>query len=80
MRERRSHIRRTFKGGKLTFNKGLSVLDCVVRDLSAKGAQLELATSVGVPDQFELVIAPDRIKRLCRVTWRSERKVGVSFV
>ena len=43
MNERRSHIRRrTFKGGKLIFNKGLSVLDFVIRDLSDHGARVEL--------------------------------------
>lgn len=55
MSNRRSHPRRrTFKGGKLTFNKGLSVLDCIVRDWSEDGARLELPTTVGVPESFEL--------------------------
>jgi hypothetical protein len=80
MGERRSNIRRrTFKGGKLIFNKGLSVLDCVIRDLSDHGARLELATTVGVPDSFELIIAPDRVKRFCKIAWRSEHHIGVSF-
>lgn len=80
MDERRATVRRrTFKGGKLTFNKGLSVLDCLVRDLSNKGARLELATTVGVPDTFELTIAPDRVKRFCKVAWRSQHHLGVRF-
>lgn len=80
MSNRRSHPRRrTFKGGKLTFNKGLSVLDCIVRDWSEDGARLELPTTVGVPESFELVVAPDRIKRQCKVMWRSQRQIGVTF-
>lgn len=71
--------RRTFKGGKLIFNKGLSVLDCIVRDLSDNGARLELATTTGVPESFELTIAPDRVTRVCKVAWRSQHHVGVVF-
>jgi hypothetical protein len=75
MNERRSHIRRrTFKGGKLIFNKGLSVLDCVIRDMSDHGARVELGTTIGVPDTFELIIAPDRVKRSCKIAWRSKRR------
>jgi hypothetical protein len=80
MNERRSHIRRrTFKGGKLIFNKGLSVLDCVIRDMSDHGARVELGTTIGVPDTFELIIAPDRVKRSCKIAWRSKRQIGISF-
>lgn len=54
MNERRLHgRRRTFKGGKLIFNKGLSVLDCIIRDLSDDGARLELTTTTTIPDQFD---------------------------
>lgn len=54
MNERRLHgRRRTFKGGKLIFNKGLSVLDCIIRDLSDDGARLELTTTATIPDQFD---------------------------
>lgn len=81
MTDRRSHPRRrTFKGGKLTFNKGLSVLDCIIRDLSDDGASLELESTIGVPETFELLIAPDRVRRRCKVMWRSQRYVGVSFI
>jgi PilZ domain len=80
MNERRSHIRRrTFKGGKLIFNKGLSVLDCIIRDMSEHGARVELGTTIGVPDTFELIIAPDRVKRSCKIAWRSKRHIGISF-
>jgi hypothetical protein len=80
MDERRSHIRRrTFKGGKLIFNKGLSVLDCVIRDMSDQGARVELGATIGVPDTFELIIAPDRVKRSCKIAWRSKRHIGISF-
>jgi hypothetical protein len=71
--------RRTFKGGKLIFNKGLSVLDCVIRNLSDRGARVELGTAIGVPDTFELIIAPDRVKRSCKIAWRSKRHIGISF-
>jgi hypothetical protein len=80
MDERRSHKRRrTFKGGKMIFNKGLSVRDCIIRDLSDEGARLELTTPVGIPDQFEIIIAPDRVRRFCKTVWRSSNQIGVLF-
>jgi hypothetical protein len=80
MGERRVQIRRrTFKGGKVIFNNGLSVLDCIIRDMSEHGARLELPTTVGIPDTFELIIAPDRVKRRCQIAWRAERHIGVLF-
>ena len=66
------------KGGLIIF--GLApALNCVVRNISDKGAMLK-ANPIGVPDAFTLVIKPEMVKRGCQVVWRSTDKVGVSFV
>ena len=80
MEERRSTPRhRTLKGGSIIFGLAAGV-DCVIRNLSDKGASLEVESPVGIPDDFSLLIRPETIKRNCRVKWRSANRIGVHFV
>lgn len=79
MEEKRESSRhRTFKGGTISFDRGL--VDCTVRNLSDTGALLEIGSPIGIPDQFILIIKPETIRRSCEVKWRSERSIGVKFV
>ena len=71
---------RALKGGKVVFNQHASVIDCVVRDLSGHGARLQVTTSVGIPERFDLVFDADNTSRSCRLVWRSDQQVGVEFV
>jgi hypothetical protein len=70
--------RRTLKAGTITFNRGAGI-DCLVRNLSATGACLELESPVGVPNAFTLVVSTDNLQRPCHVAWRSARRIGVKF-
>lgn len=80
MSERRQHSRRrVLKAGQIVFNDRFSAIDCTVRNLSDAGACVEVATSVGIPDDFDLTIAADHMNRSCHVTWRSEHRIGVAF-
>jgi hypothetical protein len=80
MSEQRKYPRqRTLKEGRIVFNQRGSVLTCTVRNLSSTGACLDVPSSVGVPENFELVIESDGIQQSCHVTWRSERRIGVHF-
>jgi hypothetical protein len=71
--------RRVLKGGRITFNDGRSTIDCTVRDLSDGGAKLRVASVIGVPDHFRLVVTGGEIYE-CRVVHRKENELGVSFV
>jgi hypothetical protein len=78
--ERRRYPRhRTLKAGRIVFNHRFSVISCTVRNLSEGGACLQVATTVGVPDRFDLAIEPDGLQRACDVAWRTEDRVGVAF-
>jgi hypothetical protein len=78
--ERRSSLRRrVLKGATLTFNKGFSAFECVVRNQSAEGALLSLAETFSLPAQFEVAIAGDDMHRTARVRWRSMTALGVEF-
>jgi len=80
MQEQRNHPRRRIlKAGRIIFNDRFSVIDCRVRNLSDGGACLEVASSIGIPDDFDLNIEVDHLGRHCHVAWRSERRIGVAF-
>lgn len=68
------------KSGKIVFNDRRSVIDCMIRDRSQHGAKLQVVTSVGIPDQFDLVVEADHSTHACRVVWRNQKNVGVEFV
>ncbi|MCA3560295.1 MAG: PilZ domain-containing protein [Aestuariivirga sp.] len=79
--ERRAHPRhRVFKRVKAVFNSRRSVIDCVMRDLSAGGARLSCPTVAQVPDQFQLLFVAEREMRDVRVAWRSLTECGVQFL
>jgi hypothetical protein len=71
--------RRTLKPGKIVFNRRGSVIDCMVRNMSAAGACLEFPSTVGVPDRFDLVIASETHPRACLVAWKDRTRLGVTF-
>jgi hypothetical protein len=79
MNERRKEARqRKFRAGKIVFD-GKSVIDCVVRNLTDTGANLELVTQIRIPDSFELTIPGSALAHKCRVIWREPKRIGVSF-
>lgn len=56
------------------------VIDCVIRDISARGARLRVPDGGAVPPAFELLIKPTGEYRPAHVRWRRAREVGVSFM
>ena len=77
--ERRKFPRhRTLKAGSISFNRAGGV-DCRVRNMSQGGACLEVASQVGIPEDFVLVIAHDHLRRPCHVRWRTATRLGVEF-
>jgi hypothetical protein len=80
MNERRSTSRRrVLKGGTIEFNRAGGV-SCTVRNLSDKGACLEVASPLGLPESFDLMIGGDRPIHHCKVVWQSAHRIGVEFI
>jgi hypothetical protein len=80
MEERRKQVRRrTLKGAKIMID-GKLVIDCSVRNLTYKGACLDVASPIGIPDTFELSIPVDNLKRKCRISWKDPRRIGILFI
>ena len=65
----------------IAIGKGAVTLPCTVLDVSEHGARIELASPGGVPDDFCLFLTRDGSRqRRCRVVWRSDAQIGVSYM
>ena len=79
MNERRSSTRRrVLKAGTIMLDWA-GTIDCIVRNLSPVGANLEVESPVGIPDCFTLSIRADKFSRVCHIIWRKARRIGVRF-
>lgn len=68
---------RILKAGTIAFGGG--AIDCTVRNISQTGAALEVVTPLFIPDRFTLVVPSAQVKRPCRIVWRKDRRIGVTF-
>ena len=76
--ERRATIRnRLLKAGTIEFDGGS--VNCVVRNLSIAGAALDVSNPAGIPEYFTLTFRTDGLRMPCRVAWRAETRIGVTF-
>lgn len=78
MEDRRRHPR-TEMNEPAYVSAGGSVMSCVVRNISAEGAAIEVDNPAFVPERFRLVMAHDHSVRDCQVVWIQRNRIGVSF-
>lgn len=77
--KRKSPRRRVLKEGKIVYADGLRVFDCTIRDMSAGGAKLLIASTVGLPDTFHLYEKSSGMLYPAKVAWRQSNSLGVEF-
>jgi hypothetical protein len=63
------------KTGSIEFSG--RTIACLIRNESETGAALEVVSPVGIPAQFTLLIAAERIR--CTAIWRTKKLIGVKF-
>ena len=68
---------RVLKAGTIGFGGG--AIDCVVRNLSPKGAALKVSNQAGIPERFILIVPADGLHLPCHIIWRRERRIGIAF-
>jgi hypothetical protein len=69
---------RVLKTGLIEFSGG-GAIRCAIKNLSASGAALQFESALDIPDRLTLSILPEPVKRQCRVIWRGQKRVGVTF-
>jgi hypothetical protein len=54
--------------------------ECVITNISDRGAHINVADSEAFPDSFVLLLAESgATRRRCRVIWRKPREIGIKF-
>ncbi len=71
--------RQAFLPAKIFFNDKQSVFDCLIRNISAKGACLKVVSRLGIPNQFTLFIPGENKQYSCWLVWSGMKEIGVSF-
>jgi hypothetical protein len=69
--------RRILKSGKILI--GTHPIPCTVRNISERGACLQVQTTVGIPAVFDFLIAGEPA-RTCKTVWRDHTQIGVMFI
>ena len=75
---RKSGRSRVLKSAKLVLGRS-AIIDCVVRNLTNKGARLQIANTVDLPEDFEMTFDGGYSIRPCRLVWRTVTETGVEF-
>jgi hypothetical protein len=75
----RAPRRRVLKGAKIILNNGASVIDALARNQSEGGVSLEVATTAGIPGEFQLQLSGE-VERHCQVRWKRTGRIGVKFL
>jgi hypothetical protein len=79
MEKRREARVRVLKAARILFNGHYSAISCTVRNLSQGGACLSVASTIGIPEKFDVIFDADKAVRPCRMVWHQETRLGVAF-
>jgi len=80
MQDRRQVQRtRVLKNANIILNNSSSLCTCTVVNLTNVGSCIKMASSVGLPNSFALSFDRALSSRECRVIWRAENKLELSF-
>jgi hypothetical protein len=79
MEEKRKHPRTEINQPGYV-SAGGSVMSCMVVNISAEGAAIDVPNPAFVPARFRLVLAHDSSVRECQIAWIQQNRIGVSFV
>jgi len=66
---------RVLKIAVLVMNE--KAIQCTIRRISETSATLEVPNTVGIPENFDLVI--DGVRRPCHAVWKSGTEIEVMF-
>jgi len=65
------------KSGLIIISDKAPKIECAVRNVSNTGAAVQVSTSIGIPQTFDIVV--DGVRRRARSQWRTDSKIGILF-
>ena len=68
------------KHAKIVQFQGLAESICIIRNMSANGAELDIGFDQTLPEEFSLYVRVDGLKYRCKQIWRDGVRLGVEFV
>lgn len=71
---------RTFLQARISYGDGAISNECTVNQLSEFGARLTLASTVALPDLFDIAIPQREISGRAKLVWRDNDQVGIDFL
>ncbi len=78
---RRSQRRnRVFIRGRIIFGNGFSTIDCMIRDLSGRGARISVEDQLAVPPTFSFAILDTGQVYTAARRWQRGRSIGLEFL
>ena len=76
---RTSARRRVLWGGVIASAPGTRVIPCVIRSISASGAQVRVSSDEPIPDDLFLLDEKNRKGHTARIVWRRSALAGLEF-
>ena len=70
--------RRLLKPGNILLGK--HPVSCTFRNISERGAYLQVQATAGIPAIFDFLRAEEPAVRTCKIIWRDDNRIGVMFV
>ena len=70
--------RRLLKSGKILLGK--HPVPCTVRNMTERGACLQVQITSGIPAIFNFLRAGEPAARTCKTIWRDNTRIGVMFI
>jgi hypothetical protein len=70
--------RRLLKSGNILLGK--HPVPCIIRNISERGACLQVQTTTGIPAIFDFQRAGEPTVRRCKTIWRDDTRIGVMFI
>jgi hypothetical protein len=78
--KRRSQRQNVSCVGLIHDDQGSIIAQCIMTDVSARGAKLVMEAGFNVPDWFVLTLSRNAgVRRNCEVAWRRANSIGVRF-
>ena len=71
---------RSLLKARIVFNNRMSTIDCIVKNISTSGAKIAVASTLSIPNEFDLEIPLRGKTYRVQMRWRDSESMGVEFM